>query len=193
MNEWRLILISHFLLRFLACGVIAHICWHASLIGADLDDGLVAYYPFEGSGQQFEVAGENSLDGNLQTAKRERQGKFGKGLLFANKNAQAQVPRSPVLVVKKDFSVAVWGFPTKLDFAGENRVVFTDQYNLDLLRGGGRLDLFSGGDGRAQMLDRRWNWKPGTILPERSNQRKRLAHFTSTVNSLATEKPARIN
>ena len=138
-------MISHYLLRFLACGVIAHICWHASLIGADLDDGLVAYYPFEGSGQQFEDAAENGLDGNLQTAKRERQGKFGKGLLFANKNAQAQVPRSPVLVVKKDFSVAVWVFPTKLDFAGENRVVFTDQYNLDLLRGGGRLDLFSGG------------------------------------------------
>ncbi len=138
-------MISHYLLRCLACGVIAHICWHASLSGADLDDGLVAYYPFEGSGQQFEDAGENSLDGNLQTAKRERQGKFGKGLLFANKNAQAQVPRSPVLVVKKDFSVAVWVFPTKLDFAGENRVVFTDQYNLDLLRGGGRLDLFSGG------------------------------------------------
>ena len=136
---------SHFLLRFLACGVIAHICWHASLSDADLDDGLVAYYPFEGIGQQFEDAGENSLDGNLQTAKRERQGKFGKGLLFANKNAQAQVPRSPVLVVKKDFSVAAWVFPTKLDFAGENRVVFTDQYNLDLLRGGGRLDLFSGG------------------------------------------------
>lgn len=138
-------MISHCLLRCLACGVIAHICWHASLSGADLDDGLVAYYAFEGSGQQFEDAGENSLDGNLQTAKRERQGKFGKGLLFANKNAQAQVPRSPVLVVKKDFSVAVWVFPTKLDFAGENRVVFTDQYNLDLLRGGGRLDLFSGG------------------------------------------------
>ena len=39
----------------------------------------------------------------------------------------------------------MWVFPTKLDFAGENRVVFTDQYNLDLLRGGGRLDLFSGG------------------------------------------------
>ena len=145
MSEWRLILISHYLTRCLACAVIAHICWYASLSGADLDDGLVAYYPFEGSGQQFEDAAENSLDGNLQTAKRERQGKFGKGLLFANKNAQAQVPRSPVLVVKKDFSVVVWVFPTKLDFAGENRVVFTDQYNLDLLRGGGRLDLFSGG------------------------------------------------
>lgn len=138
-------MINHYLLRCLACGVIAHICWHVSPSGADLDDGLVAYYPFEGSGKQFEDAGENGLDGNLQTAKRERQGKFGKGLLFANKNAQAQVPRSPVLVVKKDFSVAVWVFPTKLDFAGENRVVFTDQYNLDLLRGGGRLDLFSGG------------------------------------------------
>ena len=138
-------MISHHLTRCLAWGVIAHICWHALLSGADFDDGLVAYYPFEGNGQQFEDASENSLDGNLQTAKRERKGKFGKGVLFANKNAKAQVPRSPVLVVKKDFSVAVWVFPTKLDFAGENRVVFTDQYNLDLLRGGGRLDLFSGG------------------------------------------------
>ena len=136
---------SHHLTRCLSWGVIAHICWYALLSGADFDDGLVAYYPFEGNGQQFEDASENSLDGNLQTAKRERKGKFGKGVLFANKNAKAQVPRSPVLVVKKDFSVAVWVFPTKLDFAGENRVVFTDQYNLDLLRGGGRLDLFSGG------------------------------------------------
>ena len=136
---------SHHLTRCLSWGVILHICWHALLSGAEFDDGLVAYYPFEGNSQQFEDASANSLNGNLQTAKRERNGRFGKGLLFANKNAQAQVPRSPVLVVKKDFCVAVWVFPTKLDFAGENRVVFTDQYNLDLLRGGGRLDLFSGG------------------------------------------------
>ena len=136
---------SHFLLRCIAWGVFANICWHTLLSGADFDDGLVAYYPFEGSGQQFEDAGENGLDGDLQTAKRERKGKFGMGLLFPNKDAKAQVSRSPALVVKKDFSVAVWVFPTKLDFAGENRVVFTDQYNLDLLRGGGRLDLFSGG------------------------------------------------
>ena len=136
---------SHHLTRCLSWGVILHICWHALLSGAEFDDELVAYYPFEGNSQQFEDASANSLDGNLQTATRERNGRFGKGLLFANKNAQAQVPRSPVLVVKKDFSVAVWVFPTNLDFAGENRVVFTDQYNLDLLRGGGRLDLFSGG------------------------------------------------
>jgi hypothetical protein len=63
------------------------------LSGADFDDGLVAYYSFEESGQQFGDAGENGLDGNLQTAKRERRGKFGKGLLFSNKNAKAQVPR----------------------------------------------------------------------------------------------------
>ena len=139
------ILTIQFLLCSFVWGVTVHICWFAFLSAADFDDGLVAYYPFEGSGQQFEDAGKNGLHGNLQTAKRERTGKFGKGLLFSNKNAKAQVLRSPALVVTKDFSVAVWVFPTKLDFAGENRVVFTDQYNLDLLRGGGRLDLFSGG------------------------------------------------
>ena len=161
-------------------GVIAHICWHASLSGADFDDGLVAYYPFEGNGQQFEDASENSLDGNLQTAKRERKGKFGKGVLFANKNAKAQVPRSPVLVVKKDFSVAVWVFPTKLDFAGENRVVFTDQYNLDLLRGGGRLDLFSGGGwqgtgvGPAQELET-WHHLAGSF----ESQKKTSAFYVN--------------
>lgn len=133
---------SHFLPRCIAWGVIAHICWHASLSGADFDEGLDAYYPFEGSDQQFKDARANNLDGNLQTAKREKKGEFGKGLLFPNNNAQAQVPRSPSLVVKIDFSVAVWVFPTKFDFAGENRVVFTDPYNLDLLHGGGRLDLF---------------------------------------------------
>ncbi len=138
-------MIHHRLLCCLSWGVILYICCHAPFGSADFDDGLVAYYPFEGNGQQFEDAGANNLNGNLQTAERERKGKFGKGLLFPDKNAKAQAPRSPVLVVKKDFSVAAWVFPTKLDFAGENRVVFTDQYNLDLLRGGGRLDLFSGG------------------------------------------------
>ena len=138
-------MIRYRLPRCFVLGIIAYLSWHALPSGADFDDGLVAYYPFEGNGQQFEDAGKNNLDGNLQTAEREREGKFGKGLLFPNRNAKAQAPRSPVLVVKKDFSVAAWVFPTKLDFAGENRVVFTDQYNLDLLRGGGRLDLFSGG------------------------------------------------
>ena len=87
------ILTSHRLLRCFVWGVAAYICWLALLSGADFDDGLVAYCPFEGSGQQFEDTGENGLDGNLSTAKRERMGKFGKGLLFSNKNAKAQVPR----------------------------------------------------------------------------------------------------
>ena len=176
------ILTSHRLLRCYVWGVAVHICWLALLSGADFDDGLVAYYPFEGSGQQFEDGGENGLDGNLQTAKRERNGKFGKGLLFSNKNVKAQVPRSPALVVTKDFSVAVWVFPTKLNFAGENRVVFTDQYNLDLLRGGGRLDLFSGGGwqgtnvGPALQLET-WHHIAGTF----ESQKKAGAFFVDGV------------
>ena len=119
--------------------------WSGPVMSVEFDEGLVVYYPFEGRDDTIRDAGGGEIDGYLQTSVRENRGKFGRGLRFPDKNAQARVPANPALTVEKDFTVAAWVFPTELDFTGENRVVFTDQYNLDLLRGGGRLDLFSGG------------------------------------------------
>ena len=62
------ILTTRRLRRCFVWGVAAHIWGFAFLSGADFDDGLVAYYPFEGSDQQFEDAGKNSLDSNGKTA-----------------------------------------------------------------------------------------------------------------------------
>ena len=119
--------------------------WCAQAMPVDFDAGLIAYFPFEGRDDIIRDASGSELDGNIQTAVRENSGKFGRGVRFPDKDAQARIPASPILTVQKDFTAATWVFPTKLDFAGENRVIFTDQYNHDLLRGGGRLDLFSGG------------------------------------------------
>jgi len=119
--------------------------WSAPVMPAGFDEGLIAYYPFEGRDESIKDTGGSEIDGKIQTSVRENRGKFGRGLRFPDKNAQARIPANPVLTVQKDFTAAAWVFPTELDFAGENRVIFTDQYNLDLLRGGGRLDLFSGG------------------------------------------------
>lgn len=119
--------------------------WSGPVMSVEFDEGLVVYYPFEGRDDTIRDAGGGEIDGNLQTSIRENRGKFGRGLRFPNKNAQARIPANLALTVQKDLTAAAWVFPTNLDFGGENRVIFTDQYNLDLLRGGGRLDLFSGG------------------------------------------------
>ena len=128
-----------------AASLFLFLGWSAQVSSVDFNEGLIAYYPFEGRDDIIRDASRSEIDGKMQTAVRENRGKFGRGLRFPNKDAQARIPANPVLSVQTDFTAAAWVFPSMLDFAGENRVIFTDQYNLDLLHGGGRLDLFSGG------------------------------------------------
>ena len=128
-----------------AASLFLFLGWSAQVSSVDFNEGLIAYYPFEGRDDIIRDASRSEIDGNMRTAVRENRGKFGRGLRFPNKDAQARIPANPVLSVQTDFTAAAWVFPSMLDFAGENRVIFTDQYNLDLLHGGGRLDLFSGG------------------------------------------------
>ena len=128
-----------------AVWLLIHLVWSAPVMSVEFDEGLIVYYPFEGRDDIIRDAGGSEIDGNIQTAVREHWGKFGRGLRFPNKDAQARIPANLTLTVQNDFTAAAWVFPTMLDFGGENRVIFTDQYNLDLLHGGGRLDLFSGG------------------------------------------------
>ena len=112
---------------------------------AEPNDGLIAYYPFEGSGRVFEDASGNGHDGLLLSAER-AEGRFGGGIRLPSVTSHAFVRLSRSLTMKGDLTVAAWIRPESLDLHGENRLVFTDQFNLDLLHGRGRLDLFSGGE-----------------------------------------------
>ena len=111
---------------------------------AEPNDGLIAYYPFEGSGRVFEDASGNGHDGLLLSAER-AEGRFGGGIRFPSTTSHAFVRLSEDLTIKGDLTVSAWIRPESLDHHGENRLIFTDQFNLDLLHGRGRLDLFSGG------------------------------------------------
>ena len=138
------------------------------------EDGLVVYYPFEGDG---DIITDKSIEGNhgdLRTAKREAEGKFGKALRFDAVMEGAETPDSAsYLITKKDegFTSSYWVYPEKLDLAGENRAVFRRrQFNLDLLKGNGRLEVqVAGGwaqSGEGPMLEQKaWNFVAGTWSP----------------------------
>ncbi len=112
---------------------------------AEPNDGLIAYYPFEGSGHVFEDASGNGHDGLLLSAER-AEGRFGGGIRFPSITSHAFVRLSEDLKIKGDLTVSAWVRPESVNLHGENRLVFTDRFNLDLLCGRGRLDLFSGGE-----------------------------------------------
>ena len=112
---------------------------------AEQNDGLVAYYPFEGNGRVFKDASGNRNEGVLVSAER-TDGRFGGGIRFPSVTSNAIARLSRSLTIKGDLTVAAWIRPESLNVHGENRLIFTDQFNLDLLHGRGRLDLFSGGE-----------------------------------------------
>lgn len=142
---------------------------------ANFEDGLVVYYPFEGDG---DIITDKSVEGNhgeLHTAKREAEGKFGKALRFDAVMEGAETPNSAsYLISNKDegFTCSYWVFPEALDRAGENRAVFRRrQFNLDLLKGNGRLEVqVAGGwaqSGEGPMLEQHaWHFVAGTWSPK---------------------------
>ena len=117
-----------------------------STASAELDDGLVAHYPFEGSDNALEDASGMGNNGDIGSAQRVDDGKFGKAIRFVNNTANASVPGSESLTFEGDLTVAAWIHPEALstgdtwpDF--ENRVIFTDQLNLDVLHAKGRFEI----------------------------------------------------
>ena len=106
---------------------------------------LLSVYPFEGSGHVFEDASGNGHDGLLLSAER-AEGRFGGGIRFPATTGNAFVRLSQSPTIRGDVTVCAWIRPESVNLHGENRLIFTDQFNLDLLNGRGRLDLFSGGE-----------------------------------------------
>ena len=113
---------------------------------AAIDDGLVLYYPFEGDGDALVDSSGNGFDGLLGSCIRSEDGLVGKALQFASRTDSASVSEDPALAATDGFTVSFWLMPTDLDFSGENRVCYKhDQFNIDLLRGEGRIEARSEG------------------------------------------------
>ena len=141
-----------------------------SPVSADLEDGLIGYYPMEGKDKALRDETGNGNDGQLITAKRTRDGKFGDGLLFDEQSRSAVIHKTERLTVQKDFAVSFWVKPKKLDLAGENRAIYKDgQYNVDILSGAGRIEIRVGGAWRGtgpgqKLIMDEWNLIVGTLL-----------------------------
>lgn len=118
------------------------------LAATDFEEGLVLYYPFEGSGEEqiTDISGEEN-HGEFKMAVRTKEGKFGKALEFATHHDGAEIPDSPSLLVESEgegFTVSFWVYPIEwnVEGNGENRAVYRHmQYNVDFFRGGGRFHV----------------------------------------------------
>ena len=131
-----------FLFYFAAALVVLLGEW-VSPASAALEDGLVGYYQFEGNDDGLKDSSGNENHGRNLSAERTDNGKFGKGLRFKTNQQGAMIPGSDSLMVKdKEFTVAFWAFPERFDPVGENRAIYKhQQYNVDLLHGGGRMEI----------------------------------------------------
>ena len=121
------------------------LCVSVSPVSAALDDGLISHYEFEGDGNVLEdSAGDNA--GDLGSAVREDDGRFGKAIRFTENTNSASVPGSESLTFTGSFTIAAWIRPDVLGMGGEwpqfeNRLIFSNQFNLDVLHGRGRFEV----------------------------------------------------
>ena len=151
------------------------------MVYADIRHGLAAYYPMEGRAKVLRDATGHGMDGEIITAKRTRDGKFGNGLLFDHPTHSAVIHRYGRLMVQRDFAVSFWVKPKKLDFAGENRAVYKDdQYNVDILNGAGHVEVHAAlvwratAPGKKLILDE-WHHIVGTL------HRGTITYYTNAV------------
>ena len=79
---------------------------------AQLDEGLVGYYRFDGAGDTLRDATGNGSDGVLVGAKRTLHGRFGKALEFDTRTG-AELPDTLALMAKDEFTTGLWVKPTQ--------------------------------------------------------------------------------
>jgi hypothetical protein len=117
-----------------------------SPVSADLEAGLLAHFDFEGDGDVLMDVTGNGNDGSIGSAERSDDGyQGGRCLRFADPDRKASIPGAGLLVTNA-FTVAIWVNQESFDPDGENRLIYKHgQYNFDLLRGGGRLEISAGG------------------------------------------------
>lgn len=121
------------------------LCVSIAPVSAALHEGLISHYEFEGDGDVLEDSvGDN--DGNLGSAVREDDGRFGKAIRFTDNTGNASVPGSESLTFTGSFAITAWIRPDELGMGGEwpqfeNRLIFSNQFNLDVLHGRGRFEV----------------------------------------------------
>ena len=137
----------------LSCGIVSLFAGLAliffdvsEIMSSNIDVELVANYTFEGSGNTLEDISGTGNNGDLGSAQRVDNGKFGKAIRFATNTDSASVPGSDSLTFEGDVTVAAWIHPESLSTGDtwpefENRVIYTDQLNLDVLHAKGRFEI----------------------------------------------------
>ena len=99
-------------------GLILSLCASVSLVSAALDDGPISHYEFEGDGNVLEDSGGDN-DGDIGSAVREDDGRFGKAIRFTDNTGRASVPGSESLTFTGSFTVGAWIRPDELGTGGE--------------------------------------------------------------------------
>ncbi|MDP7620163.1 MAG: hypothetical protein QF652_07975 [Dehalococcoidia bacterium] len=116
------------------------------MVLADVGEGLVLYYPFNGDGDVLIDESGNGFDGELNSAVRSDEGLSGGAIDFPDRETFSSIPAEEGLTVTAGFTLSLWLKPSDLDFDGENRVSYKhQQFNMDLLQGKGRFEIRSDG------------------------------------------------
>lgn len=154
----------------LSSGIVATLMIVPLFLFADVEDGLVGYYPMEGKDKVLKDVSGRENDGQIFTAKRTRDGKFGAGLFFDARSKSAVIHKTEGLQVEDGFAVAFWVKLTEVDLVGESRAIYKHgQYNIDLLHGAGRIEIRTDGawkgtgPGERLILDE-WYHIVGTLV-----------------------------
>ena len=136
---------------FAVCAVVFLFC---GIVHAGLDDGLVAYYPFNGNANDESGNGHNGIvNGTGATLTNDRFGNANKAYSFNGTGSYIRVNVNTADWFYNDFSITVWVnfknfsnmFPTII-FAENNNLSFTGMgsgYPIDAQK---RVSFYQGGD-----------------------------------------------
>lgn len=136
------------------------------LFGSQLraEEGLIAYWPFEQSGDLAKDESGNGNDGEIIDAKRV-EGKFGKALEFDGGSSWVKVPSSGLPASLEALTISVWVYPTSFA-AGWARIVDWDGQVLGLWLG-------TANDGSVSV----WLY-PGPVILDRTATKLEMENWT---------------
>jgi len=113
-NDQARSLMKHWF-KIFRLGIAVLLLSRAASLTAGLADGLLAYYPLDGDGQDASGNGHDGMVSGI-AATENRFGQPGKALLFDGTNSFIRIPDSTDLrMATTDFSIAAWVFETERD------------------------------------------------------------------------------